>query len=156
MKPFSMLLFDIQLTDPTRTTMLVLRTAYSTLLTQRPLRIGPISQQAQGQGFLRVDRSISPCSTSAGKLHVPMLRSLDAGQSWAPLTQNGYDPFHADCHTIMFYPATPDPGTIPETYFGCDGGLAMSVSLADPSEVFPSSGDASASANNFDTYDPNS
>jgi len=58
-------------------------------------------------------------------------RSVDAGQTWIDAS-SGQPSFHDDLHCVAFSPDPAPPGTVPSTYFGCDGGLAMSDQFADP------------------------
>jgi hypothetical protein len=55
-------------------------------------------------------------------------RSTDGGRTWKVPPAI----LHADHHEIVFYPAAPSAGTIPNVYLGCDGGLAVSDRFCDP------------------------
>ena len=55
-------------------------------------------------------------------------RSIDGGRTW----QSPPTFLHADHHEIVFFPSAPPAGTIPNVYFGCDGGLAVSDRFCDP------------------------
>lgn len=61
-----------------------------------------------------------------------MYRSIDAGQTWQAASGTNPLPLilHADQHAIAFAPQV--NSSVPAVYLGCDGGLGMSTSLADP------------------------
>jgi hypothetical protein len=63
-----------------------------------------------------------------------LFRSVDSGQTWTRLTDSGN--FHDDYHVIAFAPATFNGGAVPNTFIGCDGGIARSDRFADPTFDF--------------------
>jgi uncharacterized membrane protein YgcG len=69
-----------------------------------------------------------------GSVH--LFRSLDSGRTWFD-TSTGGDEFHDDYHAFAFFPDNPPGSTIPATYIGSDGGLAVSSRIADPTATFP-------------------
>jgi hypothetical protein len=62
--------------------------------------------------------------------NIDVNRSIDGGKNWT--TQLPANRFHEDVQSFAFYPAVPGDNVVPNTYLGCDGGLASSLTLADP------------------------
>jgi hypothetical protein len=60
-----------------------------------------------------------------------LFRSVNSGQTWERLTDSGN--FHDDYHVIAFGPSS---GGVPDLFIGCDGGIARSDRMADPSFDF--------------------
>jgi hypothetical protein len=84
--------------------------------------------------------SVAPNSPGDGQNDVlffgaiDLFRSIDSGGTWGSASQGAItsDEYHADYHTIAYYPAAPSAGTIPAMFVGCDGGLGVSTGIADP------------------------
>lgn len=85
-------------------------------------------------GFYDLSFAVAPNSPGDGAHDIlffgalDLNRSADSGQHWATVA----DAVHADYHAFAFVPPDPPLATIPATYIGCDGGLAVSASFADP------------------------
>ena len=92
-----------------------------------PMYPGGYTQGAYAFSFV-----VAPNSPGDGATDVlfygdnTIYRSIDAGQTWNQVSHIA----HADIHAFAFF--TPAGATIPSTYTGCDGGLAVSTGLADP------------------------
>ncbi len=104
-----------------------------------------------GQGLYSFGLSIAPNSPGDGAndiLFFPgyqLFRSTDSGRTWGNASVN-YDAFHNDYHIVVFAPDPAPAGSIPGTYIGCDGGIALSTGFADPTVALGSTADFNAEA----------
>jgi hypothetical protein len=64
---------------------------------------------------------------------IDLSRSVNSGKTWVGTG----DDLHGDYHAMSFFPDPPSAGTIPFTYIGSDGGLGVSISVADPTISLP-------------------
>ena len=69
---------------------------------------------------------------------INLWRSIDSGRTWTGLSSGSLgDEYHDDYHSFAFFPDPPQPGSVPLTYVGCDGGLGVSTRLVDPKASLP-------------------
>jgi hypothetical protein len=111
-----------------------------------------------GYGYYDLSFAVAPNSPGDGVNDILFFgglgvsRSVDAGRTWTGDAVG----FHADVHDFAFLPAatayypgaTPAAG-VPTTFVGCDGGIAMSDAIADPTV---SIGTAPADYDQGDSY----
>jgi hypothetical protein len=85
---------------------------------------------------------------------IKLYRSTKSGKGWTSLSPDDYDFFHDDVHCLTFFPESAD-GSIPITFVGCDGGIARSYALADPSaDIGSAPGDFNEHATPTDSLAP--
>jgi hypothetical protein len=108
-------------------------------------------------GFYDFSFAVAPNSPGDGTSDIlffgtlGLSRSTNAGQSWVA----SQDDFHADHHAFGFAPAGYNGGAVPDTFIGCDGGIARSDRFADPAFDFGQSfSDFDAGAGYSDTGAP--
>jgi len=163
--PFYAVLVDFCPANPNRVYVWLTNPDQSTLYTTSAPPNGwtPVSNAmnlpAPTQGLYCEVAAICPNSPGDGQTDILlfgntlMYRSIDAGQTWQEASGTNLLPLilHADQHAIAFAPQA--GSSIPAVYGGCDGGLSMSTSLADPnfSLVAPAGSD-----NETATYTSNS
>jgi hypothetical protein len=89
-------------------------------------------------GFYAFNFAVAPNSPGDGANDilffgaVPLYRSTNGGQTWT----GDATWFHADQHSMAFFPESPPAGVVPVFYAGNDGGIAMSTKYADPAFAF--------------------